>query len=87
LGVLCLNGGRSSMVEPRIVVPVVAGSSPVGHPKYGLRPHLLPPGSLKGIVLLGRLNLPARILRRVKDGTLPKKVSSKPAHIPDAGLT
>jgi hypothetical protein len=37
------------MVEPRIVVPVVAGSSPVGHPKRGLRPHLLPPSSLKGI--------------------------------------
>jgi hypothetical protein len=27
------NGGRSSMVEPRIVVPDVAGSNPVGHPK------------------------------------------------------
>jgi hypothetical protein len=27
-----LNGGRSSMVEPRIVVPDVAGSNPVGHP-------------------------------------------------------
>jgi hypothetical protein len=26
------NGGRSSMVEPRIVVPDVAGSNPVGHP-------------------------------------------------------
>ncbi len=26
------NGGRSSMAEPRIVIPVVAGSSPVGHP-------------------------------------------------------
>jgi hypothetical protein len=26
------DGGRSSTVEPRIVVPVVAGSSPVGHP-------------------------------------------------------
>jgi hypothetical protein len=26
------NGGRSSMVEPQIVVLVVAGSSPVGHP-------------------------------------------------------
>jgi hypothetical protein len=25
-------GGRSSMVEPQIVVLVVAGSSPVGHP-------------------------------------------------------
>ena len=27
-----LDGGRSSMVEPQIVVLVVAGSSPVGHP-------------------------------------------------------
>ena len=26
------RGGRSSMVEPQIVVLVVAGSSPVGHP-------------------------------------------------------
>ena len=26
------NGGRSSMVEPQIVILVVAGSSPVGHP-------------------------------------------------------
>ena len=26
------DGGRSSMVEPQIVVLVVAGSSPVGHP-------------------------------------------------------
>jgi hypothetical protein len=26
------HGGRSSMVEPRIVVPDVAGSNPVGHP-------------------------------------------------------
>jgi hypothetical protein len=26
------HGGRSSMVEPQIVVLVVAGSSPVGHP-------------------------------------------------------
>ena len=26
------SGGRSSTVEPRIVVPAVAGSSPVGHP-------------------------------------------------------
>jgi hypothetical protein len=75
------------MVEPRIVVPVVAGSSPVGHPRRGFRLHLLPSGSLKGIDLLCRLNLPARIQRRLEDGTLPKKVSSKPAHIRDAGLT
>ena len=27
-------GGRSSMVEPQIVVLVVAGSSPVGHPSF-----------------------------------------------------
>ena len=27
-------GGRSSMVEPQIVVLVVAGSSPVGHPDF-----------------------------------------------------
>ncbi len=27
-----IDGGRSSMVEPQIVVLVVAGSSPVGHP-------------------------------------------------------
>jgi hypothetical protein len=26
------DGGHSSMVEPQIVVLVVAGSSPVGHP-------------------------------------------------------
>jgi hypothetical protein len=26
------NGGRSSMVEPWIVDPKVAGSNPVGHP-------------------------------------------------------
>lgn len=26
------DGGRSSMVEPQIVILVVAGSSPVGHP-------------------------------------------------------
>ena len=26
------NGGRSSMVEPQIVILVVAGSSPVDHP-------------------------------------------------------
>jgi hypothetical protein len=26
------RGGRSSMVEPQIVILVVAGSSPVGHP-------------------------------------------------------
>jgi hypothetical protein len=26
------HGGRSSMVEPQVVVLVVAGSSPVGHP-------------------------------------------------------
>jgi hypothetical protein len=32
-GLRVKNGGRSSMVEPRIVVPVVAGSNPVGHPK------------------------------------------------------
>ncbi len=31
------NGGRSSMVEPWIVVPAVAGSSPVGHPVLVLR--------------------------------------------------
>jgi hypothetical protein len=29
------DGGRSSMVEPQIVVLVVAGSSPVGHPFFG----------------------------------------------------
>src|SRR5207253_5928083 len=28
------DGGRSSMVEPQIVVLVVAGSSPVGHPLF-----------------------------------------------------
>jgi hypothetical protein len=28
------DGGRSSMVEPQIVVLVVAGSSPVGHPVF-----------------------------------------------------
>ncbi len=74
------------MVEPRIVVPVVAGSSPVGHPRRGFRPHLLPSGSLKGIDLLCRLNLPARIQRRLEDGTLPKKVSSKPAHTSSFGF-
>jgi hypothetical protein len=33
------DGGRSSTVEPQIVVLVVAGSSPVGHPesKFGAR--------------------------------------------------
>ena len=29
-----LVGGRSSMVEPQIVVLDVAGSSPVGHPIF-----------------------------------------------------
>lgn len=29
-----VNGGCSSMVEPRIVIPVVVGSSPISHPKY-----------------------------------------------------
>ena len=29
---LQIDGGCSSGVEPRFVVPVVAGSSPVGHP-------------------------------------------------------
>ena len=29
-----IGGGRSSMVEPQIVVLVVAGSSPVGHPDF-----------------------------------------------------
>ena len=29
-------GGRSSMVEPQIVVLAVAGSNPVGHPKLPL---------------------------------------------------
>ena len=28
------DGGRSSMVEPQIVVLVVAGSSPVDHPSF-----------------------------------------------------
>ena len=28
------GGGRSSMVEPQIVILVVAGSSPVGHPIF-----------------------------------------------------
>ena len=28
------NGGRSSMVEPQIVILVVAGSSPVDHPIF-----------------------------------------------------
>ena len=28
------NGGRSSMVEPQIVILVVAGSSPVDHPTF-----------------------------------------------------
>ena len=31
------DGGRSSTVEPQIVVLVVAGSSPVGHPALGLQ--------------------------------------------------
>ena len=30
-----IDGGRSSMVEPQIVILVVAGSSPVGHPARG----------------------------------------------------
>src|ERR1700719_953376 len=30
------HGGRSSTVEPRIVVPDVAGSNPVGHPSKNL---------------------------------------------------
>jgi hypothetical protein len=30
------HGGRSSMVEPRIVVPDVAGSNPVGHPRKAI---------------------------------------------------
>ena len=29
-----LSGGRSSKVEPQIVILVVAGSSPVGHPIF-----------------------------------------------------
>jgi hypothetical protein len=31
------HGGRSSTVEPRIVVPDVAGSNPVGHPAISPR--------------------------------------------------
>ena len=31
-----LGGGRSSMVEPQIVILVVAGSNPVGHPTFPL---------------------------------------------------
>ena len=31
------DGGRSSMVEPQIVVLVVAGSSPVGHPVWDFK--------------------------------------------------
>ena len=30
------DGGRSSMVEPQIVILVVAGSSPVDHPAFAL---------------------------------------------------
>ena len=30
------DGGRSSMVELQIVILVVAGSSPVGHPIFGV---------------------------------------------------
>ena len=36
-------GGRSSMVEPQIVILVVAGSSPVGHPTSPLGTDPLPP--------------------------------------------
>src|ERR1700756_3517219 len=38
------NGGRSSMVEPRIVVPDVAGSNPVGHPSEFLSKRAFPIG-------------------------------------------
>ena len=31
-GLVAKDGGRSSTVELRIVVPAVAGSNPVGHP-------------------------------------------------------
>src|SRR5881398_893593 len=43
------DGGRSSMVEPQIVVLVVAGSSPVGHPKliFDLRWAMSPPPKSK----------------------------------------
>ncbi|GEM_PF-1774620 len=30
--------GVAQLVEPRIVIPAVAGSSPVAHPIYTLRP-------------------------------------------------
>ena len=29
---IVFNGGCSSMVEPRIVIPAVVGSSPISHP-------------------------------------------------------
>ena len=35
---LCAVGGRSSMVESKLVELVVAGSSPVGHPTFNGRP-------------------------------------------------
>ena len=38
-------GGRSSMVEPQIVVLVVAGSSPVDHPTAASRRKLQVPKS------------------------------------------
>ena len=41
--VLTQDGGRSSAVEPRIVVPVVVGSNPIVHPAGGLRKNLVIP--------------------------------------------
>ena len=29
-----IDGGRSSVVEPRVVIPAVVGSSPIVHPTY-----------------------------------------------------
>ena len=36
---LKIHGGCSSVVEHRFVVPSVAGSNPVNHPKYGRSPN------------------------------------------------
>lgn len=75
------DGGRSSMVEPQIVVLVVAGSSPVGHPIPLLRFHAR--FSLQPAVWPVRQALPpqarmSKIITRklLKNALLPSKADA-----------
>jgi hypothetical protein len=70
------DGGRSSMVEPQIVVLVVAGSSPVGHPALQIQIIKLQPAWELQFVHFPKKALPRSFLPQLEEAHSAPKLAS-----------